>query len=72
MSRRERFTIRLVCQLCWVLGDAEVSEDSAADRRGPDTRVEYCPSTFRIGGEGGTLATTRIACATCGEIVHGH
>jgi hypothetical protein len=72
MTPRIRFAIKLVCQPCWVLGDAEVSEDGVPGRAHPDLRVEYCPASFRVIQEGGTLATTRIVCAACGEVVRGH
>jgi hypothetical protein len=72
MTPRIRSIIKLVCQPCWVLGDAEVSEDGTPGRAHPDLRVDYCPASFRVIQEGGTLATTRIACAACGEIVRGH
>jgi hypothetical protein len=46
-----------------------VSEDGEPDRAQPDLRVAYCLSSFRVIHEGGTRATTRIAC---GEILRGH
>lgn len=72
MVPRIRFTIRLVCQLCWVLADAQVSMASDAEAPAPDFRVDHCPSTFRVTLETGSRATTRIVCAACGDIVHGH
>jgi hypothetical protein len=71
-GRRDRYSIKLICQPCWVLGHAEVSEDADPNRREPDFRVEYCPATFHVIRETRTRATTRIACAACGELVHGY
>ncbi|MBR0653321.1 hypothetical protein GXW78_26950 [Roseomonas terrae] len=74
MPDRDRFTIKLVCQLCWILADARVSvaEGKDPDDADGDFRVDYCPTTFRVTRETGITRTTQIVCANCGDVVRGH
>jgi hypothetical protein len=72
MAYRDNYTLSLKCAPCGTSGVARVSEDDYPGRRSPGFRVDACPPGFTVTKEARTMEDTRIACSTCGALVHGN